>query len=269
MNDIKRQKEKEKKGLQALYKSIKNQTENVIEQALDAKSSLDYAYQAIPNDVLFNLIKTFNTNLSSVRKLLNNLGDDLLMPISYSGRTYTDFGKVYTVIAECEKIINILEEEKRPEKIPVKLINNLNSLKEDFNKLNITDLGIMKNIEISIDLFERGETLCSALFASRVISYTIDKFDIDEELITENKMWKNKKSFIKLIVEECINKGIIDKDKKEYQSNFLLYIKFARNLLMHELMFFPEVAESLGILSNSINLLKLKKKFDQFSQNTN
>lgn len=187
------------------------------------------------------------------------------MSISYSGESYKDFGILFTLIAECEKIVYILEGEKKQENIPVKLINKLNSLKDEFNKLNITNLGIIKNIEKSIDLFERGETLCSALFASRVISYTIDKFDIDEELIKENETRKNKKSFIELIIEECIKKGIIDKDKKEYQSNFLLYIKLARNLLMHNLLFFPEVAESLGILSSSINLLKLKKKFDQFS----
>ena len=143
----------------------------------------------------------------------------------------------------------------------------MDSLKEDFEKISISDLGIIKNIEKSIELFESGDTLCSALFASRVVSYTIDKFNIEEELIRENEKRKNIKSFIELIVEDCINKGIIDKEKKKYQSNFLLYIKLARNLLMHELLFFPEVAESLGILSNSINLLKLKKKFDQFSKN--
>lgn len=51
MNDIKRQREKNKKSLQALYKSIKKQTEKVIEQALDTKTSMEYAYQVVPEDV--------------------------------------------------------------------------------------------------------------------------------------------------------------------------------------------------------------------------
>jgi len=268
MNDIKRQNEKEKKGVQALYKSIKKQSETVLVLAI-RKSSMKYAYQQVRADVLNNLFETFNKNLSLVYKLLTNPKEDLLNSITYSGEPYQDFGKIYTLIAESEKIINVLEEEKEPESIPEKLKNRLDSLKEDFEKISISDLGIIKNIEKSIELFESGNTHCSALFASRVISHTIDKFNIKEELISDNEKRKNKKSFIELIVEDCINKGIIDKEKKKYQSNFLIYIKLARNLLVHELLFFPEVAESLGILSNSINLLKLKKKYDQYSQNAN
>lgn len=268
MNDAKQKKKQEKKGFQALYKSIKKQSEKVLEQSIK-ESGIKFAYQEVRADVLSSLFGTFNKNLSLVNKLLDNPKEHILRSISYSGESYNDFGKLYTVIAESEKIINLLEEEKEHEIIPDKLKNRLDSLKEDFEKISISDLGIIKNIEKSIELFESGDTLCSALFASRVVSYTIDKFNIEEELIRENEKRKNKKSFIELIVEDCINKGIIDKEKKKYQSNFLLYIKLARNLLMHELLFFPEVAESLGILSNSINLLKLKKKFDQFSKNTN
>ncbi len=268
MNDAKQKKKQEKKGFQALYKSIKKQSEKVLEQTIK-KSGIKFAYQEVRGDILDSLFGTFNKNLSSVNKLLDNPRENILSSISYSGEPFNDFGKLYTVIAECEKIIYLLEEEKKQKTIPYKLKNRLDSLKEDFKKIGIFDLGIIKNIEKSIELFESGDTLCSVLFASRVISYTIDKFDIDEELIKENEIRKNKKGFIELIVEECIKKGIIDKDKKEYQSNFLLYIKLARNLLIHKLLFFPEAAECLGILSNSINLLKLKKKFDQFSENTN
>jgi len=67
----------------------------------------------------------------------------------------------------------------------------------------------------------------------------------------------------KIIDLDCINKGIIEKNEKKYQSNFLSYIKLARNLLTHELLFFPNDAESLGILSNSIKLLDLYKNHSE------
>ena len=266
MNDIKGKEKQEKRGLQALYKSIKMQSENILKQTIQ-KSGLKFAYQEVKAGVLSNLFNTFNKNLTLVNQLLDNVGEHTLRSIIYSGESYHDFGILYTIIAECEKIINLLEEGKDQERIPDKLKNKLDSLKEDLEKIDISNLAINKNIEKSIDLFERGEILCSALFASRVISYSIDKFDIDEDLIKENDKRKKKKSFIELIVEDCINKGIIDKDKKDYQSNFLTYIKIARNLLIHELLFLPDAAESLGILSNSIKLLKLKKKFDEKLQN--
>ena len=165
---------------------------------------------------------------------------------------------MYKRQAECDKIIGLLQEDEKKELTP-QIKNKLSSLREQLEELQISDLGIVKNIEISIEMYEKGNILCSALFASRVISYTIDQFEIDKELIEENEKKKNKKSFIELITIDCINKGIIEKNEKKYQSNFLSYIKLARNLLTHELLFFPTVAESLGILSNSIKLLDLYK----------
>ncbi len=160
-------------------------------------------------------------------------------------------------------IILLEEEEEKKEEITPQINNKLSSLREQLKDFQISDLGIVKNTKISIEMFEKGNILCSALFASRVISYTLDQFDIDKELIEENQKKKNQKSFIELITIDCINKAIIEKNEKKYQNNFLSYIKLARNLLTHDLLFFPNDAEALGILSKSIILLDLFKRHNE------
>ena len=258
---------KSKKALKALYSSIKGNTLAVLNSANKSVRSFENAYQAVTSDVSCGIIKTFNENLKFLEYILDKNHFKFIKEISFKDSQHENnfnYGQLIPLIAECEKILGLLEEEK-PKEITPQIKNDLSSLREQLEDLQITDLGIIKNIEISIEMFEKGNILCSVLFASRVISYTLDQFKIDKELIeeNENKNKKSKKSYIELISIDCINKGIIEKNEKKYQSNFLLYIKLARNLLTHELLFFPNVAESLAILSNSINLLDLYKSHNE------
>ncbi len=266
MTDNENKKElKSKKALKALYSSIKKNTFAVLNSANKSKRSFEDAYLAVTSEVSCGIIKSFNENLKFLRYILDKNHFEFIKEISfidsYSERKF-NYGQLIPLIAECEKILGLLEEEK-PKEVTPQIKNDLSSLREQLEDLQIPDLGIIKNIEISIEMFEKGNILCSVLFASRVISYTLDQFKIDKELIEENENKKSKKSYIELISIDCINKGIIEKNEKKYQSNFLSYIKLARNLLTHELLFFPNVADSLGILSNSIKLLDLYKSHNE------
>ena len=253
-----------KKALRALYSSIKRNTYEVLSAASKSVRSFGNAYQAVPSSVSCGIIKSFNENLKFLEYILDKKHFEFIKEISFKDSEYENkfnYGQLIPLIAECDKILGLLEEEKK--EITPQIKNKLSSLREQLEDLQILDLGIVKNIEISIEMFEKGNILCSVLFASRVISYTLDQFKIDKELIEENEEKKNKKSYIELISIDCINKGIIKKNEKKYQSNFLSFIKLARNLLTHELLFFPDDAEALGILSNSIKLLDLYKSHNE------
>lgn len=264
MTDNENKKElKSKKALKALYSSIKINTFAVLNVANSSSTSFENASLSITSDVYRGIIKSYNENLKFLEYILDKNHFDFIKEISFiDSSSEFNYGQLIPLIAECEKILGLLEEEK-PKEITPQIKNDLSSLREQLEDLQITDLGIIKNIEISIAMFEKGNILCSVLFASRVISYTLDQFKIDKELIEENENKKSKKSYIELISIDCINKGIIEKNEKKYQSNFLSYIKLARNLLTHELLFFPNVADSLGILSNSIKLLDLYKSHNE------
>lgn len=261
MSNSEKLKKKTKKALKSLYQRIQKETEGLIKHCIVSKSKIEYAHQAAPWEIMIRLLNEYNLNLQFVKETLNV---NFLIKIQPSNDTRNMFGQLFTLLIECEKVIQILEEEKKDGEIPLKCVNQLKSLKDDIEKENIIDFGIKKNIEKSIDLFERGEIICSALFASRVISYTIDQFNIDNALIEENNAKKNRESYINLIIKDCIAKGLIDKHNRNYINNLLQYIKLARNKLTHNVLIFPEAAECLGILSNSIELIKLKNKFDEY-----
>ncbi|MFX1366962.1 MAG: hypothetical protein ACFFCE_04375 [Promethearchaeota archaeon] len=261
MSNSEKIKKKKKKALRSLYQRIQREAENVINQCLASSSKIKYAQQAAPREIMIRLLDEYNINLKFVEEATEC---NFLFKIQPSNDTWDMFGQLYRLVTECEKIVHILEEEKTDKGITQKFINQLKSLKDDIEKENIIDYAIKKNLEKSIDLFERGEIICSALFSSRVISYTIDQFTIDKKLIEENDAKKKKENFINLIIKDCINKGLIAKDNKNYINNLLQFIKLARNKLTHNVLFFPEAAECLGILSNSIELIKLKNKFDDY-----
>ncbi|KKN20926.1 hypothetical protein LCGC14_0930590 [marine sediment metagenome] len=252
---------KSKKAMKALYSSIRESAHAVLGAASKSSTSFEYAYQKVQSEVSQSIIKSFNENLNFLEYVLDTNNFEFIREIPSNNYQKFNYAQLLPLIAECEKILGLLEEE--PREITSQFKNKLSSLREQLEELQIPDLGIIKNMELSIEMFEKGNIFCSVLLASRVISYTINQFLIEKELVKENKNKKSKKSYIELISIDCINKGIIKKNEKQYQSNFLSYIKLARNLLTHELLFFPNNAESLGILSNSITLLDLYKRHNE------
>lgn len=259
MNEFDNEKYRTRKALKTLYQRIQNEIRGIIIYSIK-KKGLNYAYQAVPREIMLRLFDEYNLNLKYLEKFVDM---NYLMSIKPMESNHKTFGQLYTLTIECDKIITLLQEDISDMNISQKFINQLNSLKEDIENENIPDYGIQKNLEKSIELFEKGDVVSSALFASRVISYTINQFRIDEDLIKENLIKKNKDSKIKLIIKDCIAKSLIDKDNKSYVNNLLQYIHLARNRLTHDVLFFPEASECLGILSNSIELVKLKIKFDE------
>ncbi|MFX1317269.1 MAG: hypothetical protein ACFE9T_15510 [Promethearchaeota archaeon] len=254
---------KKKKALRSFYQKIQQETKNLINQAILKSTALSHLiepHQQAPFKVMSRLVDEYNLNLAYVREIIDVNFLIKIEPYKFdSGDMY---GQLYRLITECEKIISLLEEDRVRE--VQQYINQLKSLEDEIEKLDRIEFGIKKNIIKSVDLFERGEIICSTFFASRIISYLIAQFDIDEKLIKENNAKKSKESRVSLIIKDCIAKGLINKENKQYINNLLQYINLARNKLIHEILFFPEAAECLGILSNTIELIKLKDKFDEY-----
>ena len=126
-NSEKRNKEKrKKKALKNLYQKIQKETENVINQCIASSSSIEFAYQAAPEQTILGLLRAYNLNLIYVKETTEI---DYFFRIEPSSSIYNRFGQLYELIIECEKIIEILKVEDTDKKIPEKIINKLNSLK--------------------------------------------------------------------------------------------------------------------------------------------
>ena len=264
MDNSKNFDKKKKKALRMLYLRIQREIRNLINIATIKSTSISpliKPHQEVSIKVMRRLLDEYNLNLKYVGQFTDVNFLIKIDPYNYSEDM---FGQLYRIIAECEKIISLLEEDRIRE--VHKYENQLNSLKNEIVKLNSIDFGIKKNIMKSINLFERGELICSTFFASRVISYIISQFNINEQLLDENKKKKKKESRISIFIKDCISKGLIDKSNQQYINNLLQYIQLGRNMLTHNILFFPESAECLGILSNTIELIKLRNKFEEYLQ---
>ena len=143
---------KSKKALKALYSSILESTLAVLGAASKSSTSFEYAYKAITSDVSCGIIKSFNKNLKFLESILDKNHFELIKKISFRD-TYDEekfnYGQLIPLIAECKKILGLLEEEK-PKEITPQIKDKLDSLREQLDDLQISDLGIKKNIEISI-----------------------------------------------------------------------------------------------------------------------
>ena len=258
-----------KKALKVSFISIKKSSQGLINNAIRHLGTVERASESIPTGVSCSIIKAFNESIKGLADVLSQDQIDVIRKIPfethYSEQAF-NYGQLLNLAAECEKVISFLEDDSdKSKKYPFKIKNKLSSLRDQIELLEISDLSLKKNVEMSLDLFEEGKTFCSALFASRVISYTIDQIKIEKSLIEENESLKHKQNMVELIITDFVNKGLIKKNEKKYQSNLLMYVKLARNQLLHNLDFVPDDAESLGLLSNSIKLLGLKNKYDEFT----
>lgn len=129
-------------------------------------------------------------------------------------------------------------------------MDELKSLRKELEKVN--DINCQKNLLKSIEESEQAHHLASALIASRVIVYVLEKIPGKKD---EEK------------VNNLFQKGLIPEKREDVKSSLLRACRLTRNTLSHRIEIFPDPAEALSILANSITLSKLESNFQSAFQN--
>lgn len=250
----------QKKGLSAYFRSMRNEIENKIRHDAEIEKSYGLAPN-IDSDFINLTVSKFNEKIISVNQI--NEHENLPKFKEYEKSSYpsNSYAILQNIKNDCEMIISLFSED---DNVVLDIdINNLNSLREEFGNLGILDLHIQKNIEYAIKLFEKGESFASAIVTSRIMDVVINQIAIPDEIKKQNdQKKKNKKSKVELKIEYLTKLGIINEKEKEMKLNLMKYLKLARNFLTHDLSFYPTNADALGILSNCIQIIDLRQKYD-------
>ena len=154
--------------------------------------------------------------MNDIKQLFEAKNEITLKTFEIPEEKYPNLGILYSLQSECKKIIAFLD--VRDENvIPTKEIDRLNKLKNEFDQIGVSDFHLIKNVNYSIELYEKGEPVASALVASRVVSAIITQFLSTMELkqaveLNNNQSGKNKKTKEELIIRTCVEKRIIKND---------------------------------------------------------
>jgi len=126
-------------------------------------------------------------------------------------------------------------------------IDRLNSLRMEVKKLeNKVERGVVDDLREAINEIEFGHLLAGSLIASRVICYIFDKIPCKEG--------SKEKAEAKL--NELIERGIIEKDRKDEQKDFIWASKKARDIFSHVAGLSPEPEEAHRLLSSAVTFAK-------------
>ncbi|MFZ2456500.1 MAG: hypothetical protein WAX07_08485 [Candidatus Altiarchaeia archaeon] len=237
-------------GLIAAFQTIKNQAEQLLKERKEIGETIlhfEHDRVSIPglDDSLTRnikqiggLISEFNMFVDNYCKLLTNKKQQDLL-LHESGESACK-----KIIIRCEFINQTLEERVSP--IKPELRNKLQDLKDQLSKISerVDDPDFEKNILHAIEECERGHNLSSWLISGRVIGYIIQKIPP-----TKPETPIDKKT------EYLVEKAIISKDDRETKSLLMKAAKDSRNAGAHQISSFPEAAEAISLLGDSIRLL--------------
>lgn len=155
----------------------------------------------------------------------------------------------------CSIIISICESLLKS-KTPQEFLDKLNQLRDEIEKMEKELLEeeefLIKNIHKALEEYEQGHFLASALIASRVIMYVFEQIPTPEE----GREAQKSLDLARLKVEALIEKGVVDKDRKDEQESFMRASKQARNILSHRAYIFPEIEETLMLIASAITFCK-------------
>lgn len=151
-------------------------------------------------------------------------------------------GSLRILMAHCDSAVSYFK--STISSISVEQADKLQSLRKQLGQILIYLPEIeffTKNIEEAITEFESGHFLASAILSSRVIAYTMDKFEGEKD---EEK------------IQKLIIKKVIPKDRKDVSTNIMKASRLSRNFLSHNIQIFPSPSDSLSLLADSITLLQ-------------
>ena len=137
--------------------------------------------------------------------------------------------------------------------------NSLNSIRDQMKELKLEPY-LGKNLKNANEHFEWGDFLASALISSRIIVYGINKIPSKTEDSGDKVIFKGSiDEKIKFLRE----KDIIGKGQSDKKLNIVKYVKKARDFLVHDIKRFPDASESVAILGDCLDILKILKKLKE------
>jgi len=137
--------------------------------------------------------------------------------------------------------------------------NSLNSIRDQMKELKLEPY-LGKNLKNAIEHFEWGDFLASALISSRIIVYGINKIPSKTEDSGDKVIFKGSiDEKIKFLRE----KDIIGKGQSDKKLNIVKYVKKARDFLVHDIKRFPDASESMALLGDCLDILKILKKLKE------
>lgn len=141
----------------------------------------------------------------------------------------------------CTTLLNVLESLRAP-KVAPEYADKLISLRSEVEKLerNLGDRAYLaRNLKEAIEEYEQGHFLASGLIASRVVSYIISKIPGGKD---EEK------------VEKLVERGIIERERRDEQEAFLHASRLSRNVLVHQPWTSPKPEEAVELIAHAVKL---------------
>jgi hypothetical protein len=156
---------------------------------------------------------------------------------------YGDLFYLFPAPCFSDEILNSIAKSHQP----AEPIDRLNSLRMEVKKLeNKVERGVVDDLREAIDEIEFGHLLAGSLIASRVICYIFDKIPCKEE----------SKERVEAKLNELIERGIVEKDRKDEQGDFIWASKKARDIFSHKAGLSPKPEEAHRLLASAVTFAK-------------
>jgi len=245
-------------GLNIQFQSIKKLLHEIFEKKGE-KNFRMYDYRSMIDNAFFSY--------NNAVKDLESLKDSINYSISiykineYETKNFSAYelnGFIPLIIIECEKVIGILKN-----KLSVPLTesqkNRLSSISHQIKKLDL-DYYYEKNLNLAVDHFEKGNFLACSLISSRIIVYCMDQIP---QANIDNQNKKLMKSKDEKRIDYLIEKNIMSKKERDQKTRIFKYVTNARNFLVHDIKVFPDASDSMSLLGDCIDILKILTKIEE------
>lgn len=243
-------------GLYNQFKSLKEKVKYCLYEMDRFKPDTSKVYYIYKNGLLPSYYNALN-NLIKLKDSMN-FSIELIDNLKINDYTVEMHGKLQLMSIECEKALGILQNQI---KMPLTKIqkNKLSSIEDQVNDLEL-DPYYEKNIKLAIEHFEKGNFLACSLISSRIIVYSMDQIP---QLDFENESKKQKKSKDEKRINYLVEKGLIDKKDRSQKTRIFKYVTNARNFLVHDIKVFPDASDSMSLLGDCVDILKILTKIEE------
>lgn len=153
------------------------------------------------------------------------------------------------ILLGCNTAISPLEHILKP-KIPSVTLDKLAFLRKEIESLRL-GLDLERNLKEAIDEAEHGHHLASALITGRAVQHLIGK--------TPGEKIEEKAEHI---VELMVKEGMITDDKRSKKAELeqlLKAEKLSRNLISHDIHYWPKAEDPMMLLGGAIKLARLMR----------
>ncbi len=250
------------KGLITRLRKIKDSAEEIITEKIQldkqrtaalirslSKYNIYNAFQSVfysLKEQADSIIKSYSNTIPLFNALISKCGISTVQYMRTIKGEDNSFKALRSISLECEGLISLLYGFINP--FDQNQISKLGFLKKELEK--IENIKIKENLEKAILELESGHLLGGTLIASSVFTYMYSQI--------KGKTDEEKLNYL-------IEKGFIDKKKKEEKSWFHKACRQARNAYNHELKL-PYAEEALSILSDTIKFAKLHSLFSKLKK---